>query len=139
MKCSNYNQLGHPAYRCPEKLSSSNYDKRLAYSQEDNASFNETYVDHIESKKGKILMYRRVQIKQPTPNEPRNRRALFKTKCKILGKVCKVVVDSRSIDTIILEEAMANLKLRKIPHDNFYKVTWLNKGKSILVNEQAWV
>ena len=34
---------------------------------------------------------------------------------------------------------MANLKLKKNPHDNPYKVTWLNKGKSILVNEQAWV
>ena len=84
-------------------------------------------------------MYWRVLIKQPTPNEPRHRRALFKIKCKILGKVCKVVVDSGSIDTIILEDAMANLKLKKNPHDNPYKVTWLNKGKSILVNEQAWV
>ena len=51
----------------------------------------------------------------------------------------KVVVDSGSTDNVISEEAVTKLKLQKIPHDNPYKVTWLNKGQSILVNEQAWV
>ena len=49
------------------------------------------------------------------------------------------MVDSGSTDNVILEEAVTKLKLKKIPHENPYKVTWLNKGQSILVNEQAWV
>ena len=44
---------------------------------------------------------------------------------EIQGKVCKVVVDSRSISNFILEEVVTKLKLKKIPHNNLYKVTWL--------------
>lgn len=110
MKCYNCGQLGHPTYRCPEKPSSSNQDKRMAYVQEDNC-IKESDVDHIESKKAENLMFRRVLIKQPTPNEPRHRRALFRIKCKIQGKVCKVVVDSRSTNNVISEEVVTKLKL----------------------------
>lgn len=84
-------------------------------------------------------MFRRVLIKNPAPNEPKHRRALFRMKCKILGKVCKVVVDSGSIDNVISKEVVTKLKLHKIPHENPYKVTWINKRQRILVNEQAWV
>lgn len=84
-------------------------------------------------------MFRRVLIKQPTLDEPKHRRALFRIRCKILGKVCKVVVDSGSTDNIISEEAINKLKLTKIPHVNPYKITWLNKGQRILVNEKNWV
>ena len=84
-------------------------------------------------------MIRRTLIKEPVKEEPSQRRALFKMKCKIIGKVCKVVIDSRSIDNIVLEEVVNNLKLTKIPFVNPYKMTWLNKGHSILVKEQTWV
>ena len=78
-------------------------------------------------------------IKQPASNVPRHRRALFRIKCKILGKVCKVMVDLRLANNVIPKEVVTKLKLKKIPHDNPYKVTWLKKGQSILVNEKAWV
>ena len=35
MKCYNCGHLGHPSYRCLEKPSSSNQDKRMAYVKED--------------------------------------------------------------------------------------------------------
>lgn len=56
-----------------------------------------------------------------------------------MGKVCKVIVDSGSADNIIVEEVVKKLNLTKVPHNNPYKVTWLNKGQSVLVNEQTWV
>ena len=31
------------------------------------------------------------------------------------------------------------LKLKNLSHTNLDRVTWLNKGKNVLVNEQAWV
>ena len=52
MKSYNCNKLDHPSYRCPEKPSSSNHDKRVAYVQKDNTSCKETDVDHIEFEKG---------------------------------------------------------------------------------------
>lgn len=54
---------------------------------------------------------------------------------KILGKVCKVIIDSGSIDNVLSEQVVQNLGLTKIPHMCPYRVTWLNKGKNILVNE----
>lgn len=84
-------------------------------------------------------MFRRVLIRQPTKEEPRQRRALFRVRCKIMGKVCNVIIDSGSIDNIVIEEVVKKLNLTKVPHTNPYKVTWLNKEKSVLVNEQTWV
>lgn len=100
MKCYHCNQLGHPAYRCPEKASSSN-EKKVAYAQEDTMSVKTPEISHIESKVGENLMFNRVLIRQPVKEEPKQRRALFRARCKILGKVCKVIVDSGSTDNII--------------------------------------
>ena len=50
-------------------------------------------MDLIELEKGENLMFRRVLIKQLAPKEPKHMRHLFRIICKILGKVCKVVVD----------------------------------------------
>lgn len=80
-------------------------------------------------------MFNRVLIRQLVKNEPKHRRALFRVRCKILGKVFKVIVDSGSADNIISEEATKKLKLTRIPHTNPYKVTWLNHEQSVLVNE----
>ena len=84
---------------------------------------------------GENLMIRKVLIRWPNQSEPKQRRALFRDRCKIQGRFCKVIVDSGSIDNIILEEAAKKLKLTKVPHANPYKVTWLNQEKSVLVNE----
>lgn len=71
----------------------------------------ESDLEHIESEKGEKIMFRRFLIKQLAPDEPKHRRPLFRIKCKILGKVCKVVVDSGSIDNVILEEVFSKVKL----------------------------
>lgn len=59
--------------------------------------------------------------------------------CKIMEKVCRVIIDLGSIDNIVSEEVVSKLKLTRISHTNPYKVTWLKKGQHVLVNEQAWV
>ena len=69
----------------------------------------------------------------------KKRKALFRVKGKILGKVCRVIIESGYTDNVILEEAVQKLNLTKIPHEFPYRVTWLNKGQNILVNEQVWV
>ena len=138
MKCYNCGNLGHPAYRCPDKPSSSQGERRNNYVQEDQVSCHNQEVN-LDSEKGENLMFRRILLKEPSKEEPKERRSLFRVKCKILGKVCKVIVDSGSMDNIISEEAVQKLQLVRTPHDHPYRVTWLNKGHKVLVNEQAWV
>ena len=64
---------------------------------------------------------------------------LFMIRCRIMGKVCRVIIDSGSTNNMISEEAVEKLKLERISHANPFKVTWLNKKQHVLVGEQAWV
>ena len=139
MKCYQCGQLGHPAYRCPDKPSTSTNEKKVAYAQEDGGSSSTYEFSKLESETGENLMIRKVLIRQPNPSEPKKRRALFRVRYKIQGKVCKVIVDSGSTYNIISKKTVKKLKLKKVPHTNPYKVTWLNQEESVLVNEQTWV
>jgi len=75
----------------------------------------------------------------PASKEASQRKSLFRTTCKSHGKVWKVVVDFGSIDNLVSLEMVKKLNLKRIPHPTPYKVSWLNKGQQVLVNEQAWV
>lgn len=93
----------------------------------------------LELEEGEKLMIKKTFIKEPIKEEPSQRRELFRIRWKIMGKVCRVIIDSGSIDKIFSEEAVSKLNLKRLPHANPYKVTWLNKGQHVLVGEQAWV
>lgn len=55
------------------------------------------------------------------------------------NKVCKVIIESSSTDNIVSKEVVDKLKLKKLPHNNPYRVTRLNKGQHVEVKEKAWV
>jgi hypothetical protein len=61
---------------------------------------------NLDLEKGGNLMFRRVLLKEPSMEEAKKRRELFRVKCKILGKVCKVIADSGSTDNIISKEVV---------------------------------
>ena len=80
-------------------------------------------------------MIRGTLIKEPVKGGPSQRRALFRMKCKIMGRLCKVIIESGSTDNIASKEAISKLNLQRIPHNSPNRVTWLNMGQHILVNE----
>ena len=88
----------------------------------------------LDLEKGENLMLMRILNKEPTKDKHKKRKAIFRIKCKILCKVWRVIIDLGSTDNVILEEVVQKLTLTKIPHVFPYKVTWLSKGKNILVN-----
>ena len=57
------------------------------------------------------MMLQRTLLKVPNPIEPPQRKALFWTTYKVKGKVCKVIIDSRSIDNIASREMVNKLNL----------------------------
>ena len=89
--------------------------------------------------KGENLMLRRTLLKESLKEDTTQRRALFQVQCKVNGKLCKLIIDSGSIDNIISLEVVNKLKLERLPHSCPYKVSWLNKGQQEVVNEKAWV
>ena len=55
------------------------------------------------------LMVRRTLCNKGSDEEPILRRSIFKTKCKMLGKCSKVIIDSGSSTNFALEELVTNL------------------------------
>ncbi|XP_076917600.1 uncharacterized protein LOC143577732 [Bidens hawaiensis] len=64
---------------------------------------------------------------------------IFHSTCTILGKVCTFVIDSRSCDNLISEEAVRNLALKTESRSKPYKLQWLKKGGEVTVSKRALV
>lgn len=71
--------------------------------------------------------------------EPIQRINLLRTKCKLGGKCCKVIVDSSSTNNIVSDEMVRKLKLKRMKHPSPYKVLWLEKEHQLVVREQYLV
>ena len=50
-----------------------------------------------------------------------------------------MVIDSGSIDNLVSIEMVEKLGLKRMKHPTPYKVSWLQKGHQLLVNEQCIV
>lgn len=131
--------MGNPTYKCLEKASTSHGgERRTTLIQEDARSVTSPEVNFL-SKMGENMMIKRTVLREPMKTKPSQRRALFRVNYKIQGKVCKVVIDSGSTDNIISLEAINKLNLERITLGCPYRVSWLNKGQHILINEQACI
>eukprot|EP00253_Pinus_taeda_P020754 PITA_20754 len=89
---------------------------------------------------GEALVLNKLLLK-PTKEvaEPDQRKALFRTVCKSQGKCCKLIIDSGSTDNLVAVEMVEKLGLKKLKHPTPYKVSWLQKGHQLLVDEQCEV
>eukprot|EP00253_Pinus_taeda_P008721 PITA_08721 len=89
---------------------------------------------------GEALVMNKVLLKPAKEAaEPDQRKALFRTVCKSQGKCCKVIVDSGSTDNLVAVEMVEKLGLKRLKHPTPYKVSWLQKGHQLLVDEQCEV
>ena len=76
------------------------------------------------SETGEALVMRKVLLKQVKEvDEPPQRKALFRTVCKVQGKCCKVIIDGESTDNLVSTEVIEKLKLPKTKHPIPYKVS----------------
>jgi hypothetical protein len=55
------------------------------------------------------------------------RTRLFWTACKTKDRVCKVIVDSGSMDNLVSMEMVENMELETIDHPSPYIISWLQK------------
>ena len=50
------------------------------------------------------------------------RKIIFKRRCKIEGKCCKVIIDSGSLDNLATKELDSNFQLERLRHPNPYHI-----------------
>ena len=70
-------------------------------------------------------------------HEPVQRKSLFRTRCKSQGKCCKMVIDSGSTDNLVSTEMVQKLGLNMMKPPTPYKVSLLQKGHQLMVNEKC--
>ncbi|KAK9118586.1 hypothetical protein Scep_016679 [Stephania cephalantha] len=63
----------------------------------------------------------------------------FQSKCTILGKVCRFMIDAGSYENIVSVEAVQKLGLATEQHPRPYELAWLKKGGEVKVSKRALV
>ena len=80
-------------------------------------------------------MVRRTLCSKGSDEELVLRRSLFKIRCKMAGKCCKVIIDSGSSTNLASKELVPNFQLQRPKHPRPYHVSWIKDENKILVSE----
>jgi hypothetical protein len=67
------------------------------------------------------------------------RTRLFRTAYKTKDRVCKVIVDSGSMDNLVSTEMIEKLEMETTDHPSPYRVSWLQKRHQVTVTKQCLV
>ena len=125
--------MGHRSYECLENDGTNQRNSILALAEGEG-----TQVPEAENtpERGESLVINKVLSKlEKEVIEPYQRKTLFITMCKVQGKCCQLVIDNGSIDNLVSNEIVEKLKLNTMKHHTPYKVSWLQKGHQLIVNE----
>jgi hypothetical protein len=70
---------------------------------------------------------------------PFQRNSLLRTASKTKDRVCKVIIDSGSMDNLVSTEIAEKMELETVSHPSPYKVSWLQNGHQVTVTKQCLV
>jgi hypothetical protein len=118
--CFTCGKNGHKSYECPDKKKESGEAHITEAQRRD--------VEAEDAEGGRSLMMRKVLLTPEKEVESSVQRTrLFRTACKTKDRVCKVIVDSGSMDNLISTEMVEKLELETTDHPSPYRVSWLQK------------
>jgi hypothetical protein len=132
VKCFTCGKNGHKSYECLDNKKEGG-ETHIAKVQRQN-------VEAEDAEGGRSLMMQKVLLTPEKEVEnPVQRNNLFWTVCKTKDRVCKVIVDSVSIDNLVSTEMVEKPELETIEHSSPYRVSWLQKGHQVNVTKQCLV
>jgi hypothetical protein len=130
--CFTCGKNGHKSYECLEKKKDIG-EAHIAEAQRWD-------VEAEDAKGRRSLMMRKVLLTpQKEVESSVQRTQLFRTACKTKDRVCKVIIDSGSMDNLISTEMVEKLELETTDHPSPYRVSWLQKGHQVTVTKQCLV
>eukprot|EP00253_Pinus_taeda_P027660 PITA_27660 len=136
-QCYRCHKWGHRSFECPETDSTGQRGTYVAQPEEAATPPQEA---ENAPETGEALVLHKVLLKPVNESiEQTQRKALFRTVCKSQGKCCKMIIDSGSTDNLVSTEMVEKLGLKCLKHPNPYRVSWLQKGHQLLVDEQSEV
>eukprot|EP00253_Pinus_taeda_P004479 PITA_04479 len=134
-QCYRCQKWGHRSFECPEVEQTGQRGTYMVQPEEADTQPRE--VEDV-AETGEALLLNKVLLKPiKEVSEPTQRKSLFQTVCKSHGKCCKVIIDSGSTDNLVATEMVEKLGLKRLKHPTPYKVSWLQKGHQLLVDEQC--
>ncbi|KAF8021452.1 hypothetical protein BT93_G1786 [Corymbia citriodora subsp. variegata] len=145
-KCFKCHGYGHLQADCPnrrvmtlQEIEKINFE--LQDAEEAQIDFGSEKEDEVvaQADEGEFLVIRRALHTMIAANEEEQRENIFQTRCTINGKVCTLIIDSRSCTNVASTVMVEKLKLATSKHPQPYKLQWLNKGSDLQVTKQAIV
>eukprot|EP00253_Pinus_taeda_P012663 PITA_12663 len=139
VRCYRCNKLGHRAFECLENAGTSQRNANVSQVEGEATTIAVTEEENIPER-GEYLVINKVFLKTAKEIVERSqRKTLFITVCKVQGKCCQMIIDSGSTDNLVSTKVVEKLKLKTRKHPTPYKVSRLQKGHQLLVNEQCEV
>lgn len=136
-QCYKCHKWGHRSFECLEGEQAGQRGAYVAQTKEAEAMPQEV---ENAPETGEALVLNKVLLKPAKETtEQTQRKALFRTMCKSHGKCCKLIIDNGSTNNLVATEMVEKLGLKRQKHPNPYKVSWLQKGHQLLVDEQCEV
>jgi hypothetical protein len=125
-------KVGHKSYECPDKKKEGG-ENHIAEAQRKNVE-----AEDAEGRRSPVMKKVLLMPEEEVENLVQ-RNSLLWTACKTKDRVCKVIVDSGSIDNLTFTDMVENMELETIEHPSLYRVSWLQKGHYVNVTKQCLV
>jgi hypothetical protein len=144
IQCYRCKWYGHMMSECPNQRVFIIVEESLEEEQADFDSppiFDEAVdeEDVIYGDTGEMLVIRRVLNSSPVQDDVCLHNNIFHTRCTSHEKVCDVINDSESCENVISEIMVQKLPLKTEKHPKPYKLSWLEKGKCVQVDQRCLV
>lgn len=108
-------------------------DESFAGCGDGNQHLEENELDEVEEEGidgdliGETLVIRRSMLALPVSKRAGWLRTnIFRTRCTTGGKLCNLIIDSRSSENLVAQEMMDKLKLKTERHLQPYSILWFN-------------
>eukprot|EP00253_Pinus_taeda_P015196 PITA_15196 len=136
-QCYMCHKRGHRSFEHPDAEQAVQRGTLVAQPEEAKAPPQE---EENVPKTGEASVSNKVLLKPSNETaEQTQRKALLRTVCKSHGKCCKLIIDSGSTDNLVATEMVETLGLKWMKHRTPYKVSWLQTGHQLLVDEHSEV
>jgi hypothetical protein len=130
--CFTCGKNGHKSYECLDKKKESG-EAHITEAQRWDVE-----AEDVEGRRS-LMMRKFLLTPEKEVESSVQRTRIFRTACKTKDGVCKVIVDSGSMDNFVSTEMVEKLELETTDHPSPYRVSWLQKGHQVTVTKQCLV